>query len=258
MSTFIHPTAIVEEGAELGKDVHIGPFCTIGAQVQIGDRSRLESHVVVSGKTSMGSENTIYPFSMIGGPPQDLSHQGEDTELRIGNGNLFRESVTIHRGTVKDKALTTVGSHNYLMVACHIAHDCVVGDHIIMANQSAIAGHVELGNHIVVGGQSAILQRCRLGDYSFLGAGTVLRKDLPPYMAAKEFSDVSGPNLVGMRRNKFKADDIRVINEMYKLYYLSSESAVECLKRLEVKYPDNARVKEFVEFVRSSEIGVQR
>ena len=258
MSAQIHETALVEKGAELGKNVSIGPYCRISAQTKIGDGTRLDSHVLTEGNVTIGERNTFYPFSLIGGPPQDISYQGEDTSIVIGDDNLFREQVTVHRGTMKDRAVTTIGSHNYFMVATHVAHDCIVGNHIQMANQSALAGHVEVEDYCVVGGQTAVIQKCRLGSYSFLGAGTVIRKDIPPFMAAKEFSSVSGPNLVGLRRKGFANEDIRIIGEMYKLYYLSSSNTQEVLSLLEGKYPDNPHVKHFVDFVRASQVGVQR
>ncbi len=257
-STSIHPTSLVEDGAELGHGVEIGPFCRVSSGSKIGDGTKLISHVVIDGLTTIGSNNMIYPFAMIGGPPQDLSYNGEPTSVVIGDSNILRESVTVHRGTAKDRAVTTIGNHNYLMAYCHIAHDCILRDHVIMANQSGLAGHSEVCSHVVIGGMSAVLQKCRLGEYSFLGASTVIRRDLPPFMAAKEFSTVTGPNLVGLRRNKFSSDDIRVIGDLYKIYYLSTENIQESIQRIIAKYPDNVRVKAFIDFVQSSQVGVQR
>ena len=258
MTVSIHPTAIVEDGAELGTDVVVGPFCRVSAGAEIGDRTKLISHAVIDGIVSMGSDNTVYPFAMLGGPPQDLSYQGEDTTVEIGDSNIFRESSTVHRGTAKDRGITKIGSSNYFMAYAHIAHDCIVHNHVLMANQAGLAGHSEVCNHVVIGGLSAVLQKCRMGEYSFLGASTVIRRDLPPFMAAKEFSTVSGPNLVGLRRNKFSTEDIRAIGDLYKIYYLSTENAQESLKKILAKYPDNKRVNAFVEFVKSSQVGVQR
>lgn len=258
VTTFIHPTALVEDGAELGVDVDVGPFCRVSAQAKIGDRTKLISHVVIDGITTLGQDNVIYPFAMLGGPPQDLSYKGEDTTVVIGDSNILRESMTVHRGTAKDRAVTRIGNHNYLMAYCHVAHDCIVHDHVLMANQSGLAGHSEVHNHVVIGGMSAVLQKCRLGEYSFLGASTVIRRDLPPFMAAKEFSTVTGPNLVGLRRNKFSTDDIRTIGDLYKIYYLSTENTQESIQRIIAKYPGNARVQTFIDFIQSSQAGVQR
>lgn len=254
----IHPTALVEPGAELGVGVEVGPFCRVSAKARVGDRTRLISHVVLEGNITLGEANVIHPFAVLGGEPQDLSYKGEDTRVIIGDRNIFRESTTVSRGTARDKTVTTVGSDNYIMALCHIAHDCVVGSHVIMANQVALAGHVSVGDYVVIGGLSAVVQKVRLGSYSFLGASTIMRRDLPPFMAAKEFSSVSGPNVVGIRRRGFSADVMRVINDLYKTFYLSNLNLEKALAEIENKYPDQEQARLFLDFVRTSQAGVQR
>jgi UDP-N-acetylglucosamine acyltransferase len=254
----IHPTALLEAGAELGVGVEIGPFCRVSAKARVGDRTRLISHVVLEGNITLGEANVIHPFAVLGGEPQDLSYKGEDTRVIIGDRNIFRESTTVSRGTARDKGVTTIGSDNYFMALCHIAHDCVVGNHVIMANQVALAGHVSVGDYVVIGGLSAVVQKVRLGSYSFLGASTIMRRDLPPFMAAKEFSSVSGPNVVGIRRRGFSADVMRVINDLYKTFYLSNLNLDKALEEIEKKYPNQEQARLFLDFVRTSQAGVQR
>jgi UDP-N-acetylglucosamine acyltransferase len=254
----IHPSALVEDGAELGAGVEIGPFCRVSAKAKVGDRTKLISHVVLDGHITLGADNVVHPFAVLGGAPQDLSYKNEPTTVVIGDRNILRESVTVSRGTARDKARTMVGNDNFIMAYCHVAHDCVVGSQIIMANQCALAGHVEVGDYAVLGGLSAVVQKCRLGAYSFLGGSTIMRRDLPPFMAAKEFSSVSGPNAVGLRRKNLGAESLRVINDLYKIFYLGNLSLEKALSDIETKYPDNAHAKLFLDFVRSSKAGVQR
>jgi len=255
---FIHPTAIVEPGAELAEGVYVGPFSTISGRAKIGPRSRLMSHVVVDGIVEIGEDNVFHPFCVIGGTPQDLGYKGEDTKVVLGNRNTFRESVTVHRGTPKDKAVTTVGDDNYIMAYCHLAHDATVGRHLVMANQVALAGHVTIGDYVTIGGLVGITQHVRIGDYSFIGAGGVMRKDLPPYMAAKDHSEVSGPNLVGLKRRGLAEEDIRVIREIYKTLYLGNLTTDRALQEITEKYPENVYARRFIEFARGSKIGLQR
>lgn len=254
----IHPTAIVESGAELGKGVVVGPYCVVGPRVQIGDQTVLRSHVVVEGVTKIGARNLIYAFSSIGGAPQDTSYKGEETAVEIGDDNLFRESVTIHRGTEKGRGKTVVGSRNMFMVGCHAAHDCVVGSDIIMANQVGLAGHVEVEDFVVIGGIVAVTQFCRVGGYSFLGAGSVLRRDLPPFMAAKDFSEVMGPNLVGLKRRGLTNNQIRTISELYKVFYKSGKTLAASLAELEERFTGDSTAERFINFVKSSKVGIQR
>jgi UDP-N-acetylglucosamine acyltransferase len=258
MSTEIHPTALVQSGAELDTGVFVGPYCVVGPKVKIGKGSRLESHVVLDGDLILGEGNLVSPFCAFGGPPQDLSYKGEPTALRIGHRNVFREGVSIHRGTMKDKGLTLVGNDNYLMGYCHVAHDCVLADKIIMANQTALAGHVQVGNRVTIGGVTGITQFVRLGDFCFIGAGSVIRRDIPPFMCAKEFSQVTSPNLVGLKRSGMSEDKVRVASQIYKTLYLGNLTTEKALLEIESRFPNNDLAAQFVSFVRSTKIGIQR
>jgi UDP-N-acetylglucosamine acyltransferase len=258
MSTRVHPTAVIESGAELDDDVSVGPFCVISSQTKIGKGSKLHSHVVFDGRVECGPENEFFPFCVIGGPPQDLGYKGEDTRVVIGARNLFRESCTIHRGTPKDQTQTIVGDDNFIMGFCHIAHDCVLGNKIIMANQTAMAGHVRIGNYANIGGQTGITQFVRIGEYSFIGAGTVMRRDLPPYMCAKEFSQVSGPNLVGLKRGGLGEEETRMAREIYKILYLGTQTTEKSMAEIESRYKGHPFVDHFVQFCRETRIGIQR
>ncbi len=254
----IHPTSLVERGAELGESAVIGPFCTIGAGARIGNGTKLISHVVVEGITEIGEDNTIYPFSVIGASPQDMGYKGEPTKTIIGNRNTFREHFTIHRATAKGTGITRVGSDNYIMGSCHFAHDSVIGNHLIMANQSGIAGHVTIGDYVVISGQAGIAQHCRVGDYAFVTGGAGLRKDLPPYLCAKEFSDISGPNLVGLKRNGVSEENIRVIMELYKVMYFGNLTTEKACVEIEERFSENVFAKNFVKFIRETKVGIQR
>lgn len=254
----IHPTSIVLPGAELGVGVEVGPFSIVGPHVKIGDGTVLSSHVVLEGHTTIGARNRISPFGYFGGPPQDISYRGEDTTVEIGDDNVFRESMTVHRGTVKGRAKTVIGSRNLFMVACHVAHDCKVGSDNIFANQVAFAGHVDVEDFIVIGGIVAVIQFCRVGSYSFMGAGGVLRRDLPPYMAAKDFSDVTGPNLVGLKRRGLSASQIRTISELYKVFYKSGKPVAACIAELEERFAEDSIAQRFINFVKSTKVGIQR
>lgn len=257
-SAKIHASAIVEAGAQIADDVEIGPFCTVGPHVKIGAGTRLRSHVVLEGHLEIGEANTFFPFCVIGAPPQDTTYHEEPTRVVIGARNIFRESVTIHRGTVKDRQVTTLGNDNFLMALSHVAHDCVIGDKNILVNQCALAGHVEVGNGVVIGGLTGITQRCRIGDHAFIGAGSVLRRDLPPYMCAKEFSEVSGPNLVGLKRAGYGEDEVRMAREFFKMMYLGNQTTDRAISEIEERYGTHFFARRFIDFVKGTRIGIQR
>lgn len=258
MTAVIHPTSIVSPEAKLGDGVQIGPFCTIGPRVKLGRGTRVVSHTVIDGIVEMGEENIIFPFCSIGLDPQDLTYKGEETAVIIGDRNRFRESVTVNRGTYKDRRETRIGNDNYFMITCHVAHDCLVGNGNVMANEVALAGHVQVGNFVNIGGVTGITQRCRIGDYGFIGAGSVLRRDLPPYMCAKEWSQVSGPNLVGLKRAGVSEENVRVARELYKILYLGNQTTEKAIEEMEQRFSALPFARYFIDFLKETKIGIQR
>lgn len=258
MPNTIHATAIIEDGAKIADDVHIGPYCHVGPAVEIASGCVLKSHVVINGHSKIGSDNAFHPFCVIGGDPQDLTYSNEPTGLEIGNKNIFREGTSVHRGTERGRKMTTIGNGNFIMAYCHIAHDCVLHDNIIMANQTALAGHVEVEDHVFFGGQSGAAQFVRVGKHGFISANGGVRKDLPPFMSAKDFSLIPGPNLVGLRRFGYTNDDLKVVKDLYKIFYLGKTTMSDALARIEEKYSDNKLAQYFINFVKHTKIGVQR
>ncbi len=212
----IHPTAFLEPGAKLGKDVAIGPFCTVGANVHIGAGTRLVSHVVVTGHTTLGKNNIIYPFASLGHPSPDRKYKGENATLTIGDSNDIREGVTMHIGTGADKGTTRVGSHNLFMAGSHVAHDCIVGSHVILANYAQLAGHVEIADNVIIGGLSGIHQNVRVGTHAIIGGHTAVDHDVPPFASVSgRRATLKGLNLVGLRRRGFDKSLIRELDTAY-------------------------------------------
>ncbi|WP_233520498.1 acyl-ACP--UDP-N-acetylglucosamine O-acyltransferase [Flocculibacter collagenilyticus] len=255
----IHSSAIVEQGAKIGRNVVIGPWCYVGNEVEIGDDTVLESHVVVKGPTKIGKNNRIFQFSSIGEECQDKKYKGERTELIIGDNNIFRECVTIHRGTVQDSSITTIGSDNLFMAYVHIAHDCIVGDHNIFANNATIAGHVEVGDWAILGGFTGVHQFCKVGSHSFCGVGSVVVKDVPPYvMAAGQNATPFGLNSEGLKRRGFSKTAITEIKRAYRTVYrkgLTIDEAKQELQESAQAYPE---VKAFIDFIADSPRGIIR
>lgn len=232
----IHSTAIVHRQARIGARVAIGPYCVIGDGVTIGDDCRLDSHVVVEGPTTIGNSNRFFPFCVIGAQPQDLKFHGEETFLTIGSHNEFREYVNVHRGTGGGGAHTRVGDHNFLMVGAHIAHDCVVGSHIIMANAATLAGHVIVDDHATIGAYSGVHQFCRVGRYGYVGGYSVITKDVLPY--SKTVSDRNtqayGVNSIGLERKGFTETQVRNIKAAFRLLLqskLNTSQAIEAIRQ---------------------------
>ncbi len=260
MSVTIHPTSLVDAKAELGADVVVGPMCTIGPNVRIGRGSRLISHVVVDGWTTLGEGNVVYPFATIGLAPQDLKYRGERTELKIGNQNTIRENVSIHLGTVQGGAVTRVGDGNLLMGYVHLGHDVVLGSHSILANYVGVAGHAVIDDHAIIGGQSGVNQFVRVGSHAYIGGQSAIDRDVPPYcigIGSRPMS-IKGANIVGMRRRGFSADVISKVNEAIKLWTRPDVEKERCLLEIESQYGEYAEVLAFVAFIRQSESGVTR
>jgi UDP-N-acetylglucosamine acyltransferase len=230
----IHPQAIVEPGAKLADDVEIGPWSYIGADVEIGAGTRIGPHVVIKGPTRIGAGNRIFQFASVGEECQDKKYRGEPTELVIGDRNVIREGCTIHRGTVQDAGITRIGSDNLLMAYVHVAHDCIVGDHCILANSTALAGHVKLGDYAILGGFTAVHQFCQIGPHVMCGAGTVVLKDIPAYvMANGNTAEPHGINVEGLKRRGFAPETLRTLRQAYKIIYRQNLTVAEALVQLQ-------------------------
>ena len=248
----IHPTAIVEHGARLADDVTIGPYCVVGGEVQLGPGVRLESHVVVGGRTKIGANCHIYPFASIGLAPQDLKYDGETSKLVIGENNTIREYVTMNPGTKGGGMVTRVGSNGAFMVGTHIAHDCDVGDHVIMANNATLGGHVVIGDYAILGGLSAVHQFVRIGRHAIVGGMSGVEYDVIPYgSAVGDRAHLSGLNVVGMKRRGFNRDDIHALRRAYRLMFAQEGTMAERLADVAQLFADNEAVIEIVEFVRA-------
>jgi UDP-N-acetylglucosamine acyltransferase len=227
MASEIHPTAVISEGATLGADVFIGPYCVVGPQVTLGDRVRLVSHVVVDGMTEIGPDTEIFPFSSIGHRPQDKKFKGEASRLIIGARNVIREHVTMNPGTEGGGLVTRVGDDCLFMASSHVAHDCIVGNGVILANNAMLAGHVTVGDGAILGGLSAVHQFVRIGAYAFIGGMTGAEKDVIPYgMVISERSGLAGLNLVGLKRRSVDRENIHALRHLYKELFLSEHGTL--------------------------------
>ena len=247
----IHPTAIIEDGAVIGKNVKIGAYCIIGENVKIGDGTELKSHVVVDGYTTIGKNNVVYPFAVIGTAPQDLKFSGEESKLVIGDNNKIREYVTINPGTADGGMLTKVGSNCLLMIGSHVAHDCKVGNHCILANNATLAGHVTVGDHAIIGGLSAIHQFVRIGKHAMIGGMSGVEKDVIPYGTVKgERASLAGINLIGMKRRNYSACEINNMRRFFKKLFVADDKPFsEKLSQLKTEFKDSKVIKDVVEFL---------
>ncbi|MGF1871359.1 acyl-ACP--UDP-N-acetylglucosamine O-acyltransferase [Photobacterium indicum] len=224
----IHPSAVVEDGVKIGANVTVGPFTYIGADVEIGDGTEVMSHVVIKGPTVIGQDNRIFSFAVIGEECQDKKYSGEATRLVVGDRNVIRESVQLHRGTTQDKGVTTVGNDNLLCVNAHVAHDVVIGDHTHIGNNSILGGHVTVGDHAGVMALSAIHPFCTVGAYSYVGGCSAVVQDVPPYVLAQgNHATPFGLNLVGLQRNGFEKPELHALRRAYKEIYRSGKTLAE-------------------------------
>ena len=257
----IHPTSIIHDNSKIDDSVEIGPFCIIDEGVEIKKGTQLLSHVVLRGPTIIGEDNVFYQFSTIGEDTPDKKFKGEKTKLEIGDRNIFREGVTVHRGTVQDKSLTSIGSDNLLMAYSHVAHDCVVGDGNVFANNAGIAGHVYVGNNITIGALTTIHQFCHIGDYSFIGMNTSINMDIPAFVkVAADPARIIGLNSVGMIRNNISSESISLIKKAYKLVYrkgLKINDAIKKIKELNTDQKDSF-LDIFIKSLEISERGILR
>lgn len=249
----IDARAVVSPQAEIAADAEVGPFSVIGPGVVLGARTWVGPHVVINGPTVIGSDNRIHQFASIGDAPQDKKYKGEPTRLEIGDRNVFRESVTVNRGTVTGNGVTRIGSDNLLMAYSHVAHDCTLGDQIVMANCATLGGHVELGNWVIMGGLSAVHQFTKVGDHAFLAHNTMVTRDVPPFvMAVGRPAVPHSINSEGLKRRGFTEAQIRGIRRAYRVLYRSGNKLQEALEELEAAAADAPEVRLFVDFIHRS------
>ena len=250
--TDIHPTAIVDPSAQIGENVVIGPFSCVGGEVVIGDSVELKSHVVLDGRTTIGRDCAIFPFASIGHRPQDLKYSGEDSILNIGERNIIREYVTMNPGTQGGGMETRVGDDNLFMVGAHVAHDCIVGNHVIMANNATLAGHVIVGDFVIIGGLAAVHQFCRIGRHAMIGGMSGVENDIIPYASVMGGrASLSGLNLVGLKRRGFSKDEIGSLRVAYRQLFAEEGLLSERIEDVAQQFPDLEAVMEIVEFMRA-------
>ena len=255
----IHATAIIEDGAQLGDDVSVGAYSIIGRDVQVGDGTRIESHVVVRGPTTLGAGNHIFQFASIGDAPQDKKYADEPTRLEIGDRNTIREGCTINRGTTQDEGVTRVGNDNWIMAYVHIAHDCVIGDHVILANNATLAGHVTVGDWAIFGGFSGVHQFCHIGAHSFMGMYAAIGKDVPAYVMVMGTPAVPrGINAEGLKRRGFSGEQIRNIKDAYKVVYRKQLRLEEALDELRRREPEQPELSPLIRSISDSERSIVR
>lgn len=252
--SFIHPTAIIEDGAQIGANCSIGPYCIIGPNVKLGDDITLKSHVVVDGYTSIGDGTTIYPFASIGTAPQDLKFKGEKSELIIGKNNTIREHVTMNPGTADGAMKTIVGDNCLFMMATHVAHDCQIGDNVIMANNATLGGHVTVGDRVLIGGLAAVHQFVRIGSFAVIGGMSGVESDVIPFGRVKgERASLAGLNLIGLERGGFDKDQIRTIQRAFKGIFNGEGNLDQRLDAVANENNDNELVSQIVDFARNRE-----
>lgn len=246
----IDPRAVIEPGAKLAADVVVGPYAIIGANVEIGPGCRIGPHSVVTGWTRLGANNQIFQFSSIGDAPQDKKYAGEPTRLEIGDRNVFREYVTVNRGTTHDEGVTRIGNDNLFMAYTHVAHDCRIGNHVVMANVATLAGHVEIGDHVIMGGLSAVHQFCKIGSHAFIANNTAVTRDVPPYvMAVGQPAAPHSVNATGLSRRGFTPEQVRNVKSAFRMLYRSElplETALERLREAAATQPEVAALVDFI------------
>jgi UDP-N-acetylglucosamine acyltransferase len=255
----IHNTAIVHEKARLGEGVEIGPYAIIGEHVVIGAGTKVGPHAVIEGWTEIGRDNRIFQFASVGAEPQDLKYRGEKSLLRIGDRNVVREFVTLHRGTVDGGGETVIGSDNLFMAYSHVAHDCVLGDRVIMANGATLAGHVRIDDFAILGGLCAVHQFTRVGCHVMVSGGSMVAQDIPPYTIAQgDRAKTVGINQIGLKRRDFSDEIISDIKQAYKLVFRSGLRLEEALDRIAAELTDSPEMRVFTDFIRGSERGIAR
>ena len=247
----IHPTAIVDKNSKISENVEIGPYCIIGPEVEIGTNSKLHSHISIKGKTKIGNNNEIFPFVSIGTSPQDLKYKGEKNSIIIGDNNKFREYVNINPGTLQGGTITKIGDNNLLMVYCHVAHDCNLGNKIVLANNVQVGGHVTIEDQAIVGGSCAIHQFSRIGHLSMVGGMTGVLSDVIPFgLSLGNRNNLVGLNLIGLRRAKISNEDIKMLQKFYNIVF-SNQNFRSNLENLDTNIKENKYVKTVIDFINS-------
>lgn len=254
----IDPRAIVSPRASLGAGVRVEAYAVVGDDVSLGDGCHLLSHSVVSGPSKFGRENVFHPFTSVGGPPQDLKYKGEPTELIVGDANVFREAVTVNRGTIGGGGVTRIGGHNLFMSYAHVAHDCVVGDHTIFANAATLAGHATVEDYATVGAFSAVHQFCRIGRHSYIAGFTVVTQDVPPFakVAQPRSTRAYGVNSVGLERRGFTAERIATIEKAFRLLLRSKLNTSQALEKMRQTLGASEDVADLIRFIEAAERGI--
>lgn len=255
----IHPTAIVDPSAKLAAGVQVGAYSIIGADVEIGAGTTVGPHVVVQGPTRIGRNNRIWQFASLGADPQDKKFRGERTELVIGDGNTIREFVTVNRGTGDGGGVTRIGDDNWIMAYVHVAHDCRVGSHTILANNATLAGHVEVGDHVILGGFTGVHQFCKIGAHAFSAMCSAINRDVPPFVyAAGQFAVPRGVNSEGLKRRGFTPERIAAIKRAYRTLYMAGLPLNDAIAELAAQAQDSTDVADMLAFIRSSERSLVR
>jgi UDP-N-acetylglucosamine acyltransferase len=255
----LHPTAVIDPHAELASDVEVGAYVVIGAKVKIGKGSKIKSHAVIEGRTTLGEGTVVFPFASVGEAPQDLKYKGEPSELIIGNNNIIREYVSLNPGTTGGGMITRVGDQNLLMMYCHIAHDCIVGNRNVIANGATLGGHVMIEDNVIVGGLVGIHQFVRIGTGAILGAGSMVSKDVPPFCnATGDRAKLHGLNVEGLKRRGFDKSKIDAIHKAYRIVFQSKLKIHDALEKIRQELPVMPEIDKFVSFIAASERGVCR
>lgn len=255
----IHSQAIIDPDAHLAKDVSVGPFSIIGAGVEIGEGTVIDSHVVINGPTRIGRENKIYSFAAIGGDPQDKKYAGEATELEIGDRNVIREYCTISRGTTQDVGITRIGNDNWIMATVHIAHDCQIGNHTVFANSTTLAGHVIIEDYVILGGFTLVHQFCKVGAHCFTGMNSVISKDVLPFlMVSGHMAKPHGLNAEGLKRRGFSSEALSELRKAYRIIYRSGNTLTQAISKLEPMAKKCDEIAQLLTFIKGVTRGIVR
>jgi UDP-N-acetylglucosamine acyltransferase len=254
----VHPTVSVHPKAQLASNVRIGPYVVIGESVTILENTVIDAHVCITGKTEVGKGCRFSPFSSIGGEPQDLSYKGEETGIKIGNNNTFREFMTVHRGTVRGRGETVIGNDNYFMAYSHVAHDCIVGDKTVFLHGATLGGHVDVDDFSTVGALSGTHQFCRIGKYAFIGGDTVITQDVLPFcrVAGARPTLFYGLNAIGLRRQGFARERVKTLKDLFKIIFYSNLNTTQAIEKIEKEFPPGEDRDEILRFIRDSKRGI--